>query len=265
MAPSTRCNALRSLDAHTLPCSDGSSDREAKLEAVAPPDQQIKVPDHHRDTTQGSATAVGPIICSGESDIDVLQGLFIGWDAENDDGVSSTSSTSSLVSTSCESLNIESPTRFVVQPTVKTGDVLIRSSSSSPNEGRPRFTNSSARQKHEKHMLQREAQSLSEKLRRLQEAARASWLKREDNALSTSFKRLTAPVWKTVAQKQRERLQQAQSKNQQLKLRALDHKKLAKDLRRALYKRTTRNAVRWQYKSFLLFVFDNYFHGCPMH
>ncbi|GAB9466376.1 hypothetical protein Gpo141_00003753 [Globisporangium polare] len=183
--------------------------------------------------------AASPRLSSDELEMDILQGIFAGWDPEYD--IHSACSSSSSISVSMsphESLSIESLTKCATAS--RAVETLTKRRSSSTDKTKPKLASSSARQKHEKHRLQREAHELSEKLRRLQESARVSWLKRDDE-LPTSSKLVVSPAWKTVAKTHRDQLQQAQSGNQQLKLQSLEHKKLAKNLRRALCKRMTQN------------------------
>lgn len=234
---------LSSLDEHTLPRADERSGHNAKLDASAYNQRPVQPLDHHKDTAQGSsaAMAASPRLSSDELEMDILQGIFAGWDPEYDIHSACSSSSISVSMSPHESLSIESLTKCATAS--RAVETLTKRRSSSTDKTKPKLASSSARQKHEKHRLQREAHELSEKLRRLQESARVSWLKRDDE-LPTSSKLVVSPAWKTVAKTHRDQLQQAQSGNQQLKLQSLEHKKLAKNLRRALCKRMTQNEVR---------------------
>lgn len=169
-------------------------------------------------------------------DDDIVEGLFIAWDAQESDSGSS-------ISTPNEDLILEpsSECRAAAHTAVASTKNSSTMTQGSGGE-KPRFTSSSARQKHEIQTLKREVQGLSEKLQRVREAIRASWPK--DQKPTSASMVLAMPAWKTVAHQQRERLQQAQKENVQLKLRALDHKRVIKSLKRALYKRITRHTVR---------------------
>lgn len=122
------------------------------------------------------------------------------------------------------------------------------SSSSPPRKERPQVAFSSSRRKLEIQKLRIHIYDLDEKLQRLKEFARlVSWAKdQQEPPTSVST---THPLLKTVAERQCERAQQALNDNARLKSKLPEHKKFAKDLKRALHKRIKRYAVCWHLPS----------------
>lgn len=181
------------------------------------------------------------------ADTDVLQKILNEWDAE----ASGEAQRASHTNTNSTSMSMPYKTQTqsaAAKPPIARMVTMSSSSSSPPRKERPQVVSSSSRRKLELQMLRTHVCDLDEKLRRLKEFARlVSSTKGQQEPLTSVS--TAPPLSKAVAERQCERAQQAQNDNARLKLKLLKQKKLAKDLKRALYKRIKRYAVRWHLPS----------------
>lgn len=243
-----------------------SQESTTKIAATSPLDggHLTKAAARHEAVTQA---AVSHTAYEGEwvtPEDGLLQGLFIGWDAEFSDDVALCyrDVSGNPAAEPYENVQIPPPSGCAAPEAAESSTALTSttSPSSSPHHvstTKPKLTSTSARQKHEMQLLRREAHELSETLQQMRKSMCTAWPR--DCEFKPQPPLPAFSMWKSTAEKHHQRLKQAQRENLQLELRALDHRRLAKSLKRALNKRISTHSVRRCLVYFLLLSSSCYF------